>query len=259
MSLKSTMQQLVRNPRSAIPFARSLRSTFSQYGEDQIFRLLMQPGSDGVYVDVGSHHPVEGSNTYNLYCRGWRGLTVDPNPVFEEDYKRHRGQETHLIEGVWSGAANLTYFEFADSRFSTLSDERARWLESVGHKVISQRTIACRPLRSMVLEYLAGRQIDLLSVDCEGLDQEVLESLDLAVQRPTVVLIEDYARFSMFRDGEGQSKIHEFIMANGYRPIAQLAFSALYVAMDWRRLFTLSKAYDARRIQGGILPESPGS
>jgi hypothetical protein len=120
--------------------------------------------------------------------------------------------------------------------------------------VIAQQTVSCRPLREMIAEHLPGRQIDLLSVDCEGLDEDVLSSLDLTVHRPTVILVEDYARFYTFRDCEGASRLHRLMWTSGYRPIAQLAFSALYVAIDWRRLFMLSEAYCADRIQGGLLP-----
>jgi FkbM family methyltransferase len=254
MSLRHKVLQLVGSPRSVVPFGRSLRSTYSQYGEDLVFCLLMQPTSEGTYVDVGSHHPVEGSNTHNLYFRGWRGLTIDPNPAFEPDYKRYRPQETHLVEGISSKAGTLTYFEFRNSLFNTLSEDRAREVQRWGHTVISRRTVKCRSLQNIVAQHLSGRQIDFLSVDCEGLDQDVLESLDFTIHRPTVILIEDYDRLKMFREGKGSSALHDFMMAKSYRPIAQLAFSALYVASDWRRLFVLSKAYDIDRIQGGILP-----
>jgi FkbM family methyltransferase len=246
--------QLMGNPRCAVAFARSLRSTYSQYGEDQVFRLLMQPTSEGTYLDVGSHHPVNGSNTYNLYFRGWRGLTIDPNPIFESEYRRYRPQETHLVEGVSSKVDDLTYFEFQDSLYNTLSEDRAQELERMGRMIIGRRTVPCRPLRNIVAEHFSGRQIDLLSVDCEGLDREVIESLDLTMNRPTVIVLEDYDQFRMFREGTGHSDLRDFLFSNGYRPIAQIAFSAIFVAEDWQQLFSLSRAYSTRKIQGGILP-----
>jgi FkbM family methyltransferase len=254
MSIKDKFLHLITNPWAAAAFARSLRSTYSQYGEDQVFRLLMQPGSQGTFLDVGSHHPAEGSNTYNLYIRGWRGVTIDPNPMFEKEYGRYRPRDTHLVEGVSSTTGNLTYYEFADSRFNTLSEERAHTVERLGLQILGRRTVRCRPLNQIIAEQLAGTQIDLLSVDCEGLDREVLESLDFSVNQPTAIFVEDYSRFRTFREGSGNSELHDYLVINGYCAIAQLAFSALYISRNYKHLFERSTAYSSSRIQGGILP-----
>lgn len=259
MSLRARLLRAAANPRIIPGLARALRFVHSQYGEDQMFRLLLHPSSQGTFVDVGAHHPIDGSNTFNLYLRGWKGVTIDPNPTFEPLYRRLRPGQRHLVEGVSAIAATLTYFEFQDSRHNTLSADRARDLAALGVEAIAQRQIACRPLRSIVEECLPRRQIDLLAVDCEGLDQQVLESLDLAAHRPTTILIEDYDRFTSVRDGEGSSALHDFMVRNGYYPIAQLAFSALYVARDWRDLFRLSGAFSEDRVQGGILPRAAGA
>ncbi len=259
MSLRNKLLRVATNPLIIAGLARGLRFVHSQYGEDQIFRLLMQPSSEGTFVDVGAHHPIEGSNTFNLYLRGWTGVTIDPNPAFEALYRRLRPGQPHLVEGVSGAATALSYFEFRDSRHNTLSADRARELAALGIQSIAQRQIACRSLRSIVEEYLPGRQIDLLALDCEGLDQEVLELLDLASHRPTTILMEDYDRFISVRDGGGTSAMHDFMVRNGYHPIAQMAFSALYVARDWRSLFRLSKAFSEDRVQGGILPREAGA
>ena len=68
------------------------------------------------------------------------------------------------------------------------------------------------------------------------------------------MIVEDYARLHAFRENEGESALHDFLVTHDYRPIAQLAFSAIYVATDWPRLMRLSSAYDSAHIQGGILP-----
>jgi hypothetical protein len=46
-----------------------------------------------------------------------------------------------------------------------------------------------------------------------------------------------------------------FLRDNCYQPIAQLAFSAIYVAQDWRELIARSSAYSMDAIQSGILPD----
>ena len=251
--LRERIIRLLRDPRAVRPWLGSINSSFSQYGEDRIFNVLLHPSAAGTYVDVGSHHPHDGSNTYGLYLRGWRGLTVDANPAFRDDYAHWRPHEPHLVEGVSETPGLLTYHEFENSLYNTLSDSRAANLAAGGTIAIRTSQVATRPLRGMVEEHLGGRQIDLLSVDCEGLDLQVIRSLDLTRHRPTVVIMEDYARLTMFRTGRGDSELHSFLTANGYAPFAQLAYSALYVADNYRELMQRSPAYDVDRIQGGIL------
>ncbi len=245
--------RLLRNPRAAWPLLLGIKSTFSQYGEDHLINILLSPGTKGTYVDVGSHHPFQGSNTYGLYLRGWRGLTVDPNPEFSDAYARFRPHEPHLVEGVSDTHGSMTYYGYDCNVYNTLSDQRAADLAHGGTMATTRSSVTTRPLHEMVDEHLGGRPIDLLSVDCEGLDFQVIRSLDLTRNRPTVIIMEDYARLAMFRSGEGQSMLHSYLVDNGYNPFAQLAFSALYIAHDYRALMSRSEAFNPARIQGGIL------
>lgn len=254
MSL-SKIRRLLAEPRSIGNFTKNLRTVHSQYGEDIFFRLLLHPRSAGTYLDVGSHDPVHGSNTFNLYARGWKGVTIDPNPSFASAYRKHRPKGLHLVEGVAKQPSNLIYHMFERDVFNTLSPERALEVAGFGEKPTGQVIVPCRPLTSIVSDHLAGVQIDLLSVDCEGFDLDALESLDLSVNRPTVIIVEDYERYFSFRDGSpNTSAIHKLLFENDYRSVAQLAFSAIYVSRDWRRLMSLSDAYDVQAIHEGALP-----
>lgn len=251
----SKIKRMLREPHTAGVFVDSLRSVYSQYGEDIFFRLLFHPRSTGTYLDVGSHEPVHGSNTFNLYARGWRGITIDPNPAFAPAYRKYRPNGVHLVEGVAKEETKLIYHMFERSVFNTISAERAAEVVGFGEKPSGQVVVPCRPLSSIVLELLPNTQIDLLSVDCEGFDLEVLESLEIVSNRPTVVIVEDYERYFAYRDGSARpSAIHDFLSRHEYHSVAQLAFSAIYVARDWRRLMALSSAYDVQAIHEGALP-----
>ena len=63
---------------------------FSFLGEDKLLSLFC-PCPTGFYVDVGAFHPIVGSNTYKLYLRGWRGITIEPCP---DNARRLRPAET---------------------------------------------------------------------------------------------------------------------------------------------------------------------
>lgn len=235
--------------RSSIPaLLRKRKLFFSLYGEDAIITALLHPGETGTYVDVGANHPVEGLNTYRLFLRGWSGLAIDPNPQFAALFKSRRPRDIYLTEGAATESGELTYFEFEHDTMNTPSPNRAAELDALGFRRVGSRAVPCRPLKVMVEHYLTGRQIDLLSVDCEGLDLDVLRSLDLGKHRPTVIIAEDADRYEGFRAGEGASALDAFLRQNDYLPIAQTGYSTIYVARDWQRLFKLSAAFSEDRI-----------
>jgi hypothetical protein len=56
--------------------------SFSQGGGDDIqLKKLLKVQKPGVYVAIGSWHPVKASNSYFFYLRGWKGICIDPNPI----------------------------------------------------------------------------------------------------------------------------------------------------------------------------------
>ena len=143
-------RQLTRLPPDAW---RSLLPSFSQFGEDHALLRLLKPRSTGTYVDVGANEPLEGSNTAFLYSLGWTGLAIDANPAFAPKFRKARPQDTFLTMGVALEPAELTYFEFGNNVFNTLSPERAAQLTAEGTRPIAERRIPCLPLRDIVRQH----------------------------------------------------------------------------------------------------------
>lgn len=219
--------------RAVGPAGLSVRSlSFSQYGEDRVLAVSLWPQTRGVYVDVGAYHPWRDSNTYKLYLKGWRGLTIEPNPEYARLFRRYRPRDTHLTVGVGRDPGHFEYFEFKDRKLNTFSPEVARIRESQGGQVLNRRRLSCEPLQALVDAHLKADGIDLLSVDCEGHDLDVLRSLDFSRTRPTAILVEDFAAFEGLGTGRSRSETAEFLSAVEYRAIGQFMFTTLYVDAD---------------------------
>ena len=170
----------------------SFELSHSQFGEDMILRALLQPIERGVYVDVGSHHPVYYSNTHYFYQRGWRGLNVDANPGTKRlfDVLRPRDANVEACVGLSDGET-VEFFEFDRPALNTTDPEMARHArEQGGAQLLSQRRMTTVTLRSLVARYLSGVRVDLLNIDIEGLDEKVLLTNDWATLRPRVLVFE---------------------------------------------------------------------
>ncbi len=258
MSFADAFRAVKRFGRPLKPYLRSFASaSYGQYGEDALFFTVMKPGKRGFYVDVGAYDPREGSNTYKLYKRGWRGLTIEPNPAAEPTFKLFRPRDTHLVLGASAAPTTLSYYEFEIGMLNTTDGERARSLAAEGHKITGQRDIPCERLDKILHEHAPGTHIDLLSIDCEGGDLDVLKTLDFVEQRPTVILMEDLDGYFGMREGGAAhaSPALQFMRSRGYEPVAQMVYSIMLVALDWRELNKRSGAYREDAIHPNLLPE----
>ena len=254
MSPFDKLRVALQHRKSLSNVLRHSAPSFSQYGEDLVIDRLLKPLSGGTFVDVGSHHPINRSNTFRLYMRGWRGSAIDPNPEFTQDFLRYRPGDLFINEGVAAGKGNLTYHSFDLTVLNTFDTATVEKLLQEGNNLTGKKDVPCRPLCEIVDEFLPDKQIDLLNVDCEGLDMVVLESLRIDKHRPTVLIIEDYPTFFAVQNGSTASPLQSLLKQYHYSPLAQVAWSGIYIADNWRELFKLSEAFSADRITNGYLP-----
>ena len=230
---KASRLQRVRDllPAASALLRASKSISFSQYGEDLLMAVTLFPRrACGFYVDVGAYHPWRGSNTYKLYLRGWHGLTIEPRPEAAPIFRRWRPRDRHIVSGIARECFALEYHEFRDKKLNTFSPTLAAQQVAKGHPLLSKRPIDCRPLQDVIDQHCRGTRIDLLSIDCEGLDYDVLRTVDFDRNRPVALLIEDLDEFSLRRKGEsGTSLSRRHLEKCDYRLIGQGFFSMLYV------------------------------
>ncbi len=167
------------------------RRAYSQEGEDIVLERFLEDRQTGFYVDIGAHHPKRFSNTYLLYLRGWRGLNVDATPGSMSNFRQVRPRDINVEAAIGAGGKELTFYVFNEPALNTFDKELAR-KEAVGqYRIVREMMIRTIPLSELLDTYLPqGVNIDVLSIDTEGLDYEVLCSNDWSRFRPEYVLVE---------------------------------------------------------------------
>jgi len=191
--LKPLMRQVppTRSARLAMLFAAKRLAepwtmlSFGQRGEDLVLDGLLQqlPDVARSYVDVGSNHPVRNSNTYRLYLRGWRGVLVDANEELVALSARVRPRDRAVCAAVSDVNSERVFRIPIESR-------RGGFLDTSTIERGTDRLVATRTLSSILDEVAFPQEFGLLSVDCEGSDDEVIRSLDFARYRPKVIVVE---------------------------------------------------------------------
>lgn len=167
---------------------------------------------EGVYIDLGAAHPKNQSLT--AFCRdlGWTGLAVDANPDYQKDWE-DAGFLHHFVCALLSDqptARFITHENSFTSRISDLpeNDHPEQW----GIKRIEERiTVPLNPL----LEMHGIGKIDLLTIDLEGHEFAVLQTLDFKKHSPAWIITEYHThgvgvdpRAANFLIGKGYEIVH---------------------------------------------------
>jgi FkbM family methyltransferase len=170
---------------------KSIETSYSVFGEDQVL-IKYLPEIDGSYIDIGAAAPTNGSNTYLLYERGWRGITIDPIVSLIKKHKRIRPNDVQINACVSSQPEQeITFFQYIADDFSTNSVDRMSELAKMGihpastysvpNILISDLGVRCDPLMPT-----------LLNVDVEGSELDALMSINWDSYRPRVIAIEEW-------------------------------------------------------------------
>ncbi len=197
---------------------RALHVTFSQCGEDLIASWLLTNGPLNIakptYLDIGTHDPVLSNNTYTFYLRGGRGVLMEPNPTLAERIRKERPEDTLLVAGVGiDDSEGMDFYMFNDSQLNTFDKEYAERMQSKrGQKLERVIRVPLININRVIAEHLQGQAPDLLSIDVEGLDLAILETLDFKRYRPKVICVETIITTKYERN----AAIPNLLDANGY-------------------------------------------
>lgn len=169
---------------------RAFRKSYSQFGED-LYCLQFLPEAQGHYLDIGSGHPVRGSNTFLLYQRGWSGILVDPIQRYANIASRRRRRDSFLRGILGLDAEEGSFYEFTPSEISTVSRQHA--VDLIARHC--GRLLRVDPMGNLTWSDLnltiEPEEPFLLSIDVETAEMSVLKSLDFTSFQPRVICIED--------------------------------------------------------------------
>jgi FkbM family methyltransferase len=198
--------------------------TYAQHGEDiKLLKLLRDAGATGAYLDVGCNHPFRLSNSYLLYLNGWRGLCIDPLPRFSRAFKRWRPDDMFECAAVGEMDGDLPLFEFESDVLSTLDANLADAYLERGYRLRRKSTVKIRSINSILQAHRITAPLSLLSLDIEGYELPALRSIDLDQWRPMFICME-----VLTADGHRNEAAIEYLMANGYRPAADMGLNIVF-------------------------------
>ena len=172
--------------------------SYTQFGEDVVIKNLFQ--RIGItkpsYLDVGAYHPIECSNTALFYETGSRGINIDLNTNSIALLNIYRPDDVNLNIAIATEDGEMELFTSSSPnqslQFSSLSPEATKDFLSNNNEfyLVERKAIKTYSLNTVVEQYCKGAWPDFLTIDAEGLDCDIIESLNFSVSKPFVIEFE---------------------------------------------------------------------
>jgi FkbM family methyltransferase len=188
---------------------------YSQWGQDKFMNEeFFHNKPDGIFIDIGAHNGISYSNTKFFEELGWKGICIEPIPEVFKELKRNR--KAHCLQGCISNFSGIAHFGEVVGNSQMLSGlvekfdpiHQTRIVDAIHSNQGSYKVIEvnCYLLNDILQEY-GFSHIDYLTLDTEGGELDILQSID-------------FSKFNIdFIDVENNYGINfrEFLISKGYR------------------------------------------
>lgn len=232
-ALVAEEQKLLSN---FIESVRDKRNTIkSQLFQDAFAAFIVGDLFDRTFLEFGASDGINLSNSYMLEnSLGWTGVLAEPSPQWHEQLNNNRPNTKIITDCIWKCSGDKLDFFVSDfGVLSTLVDFKHNDLSSMpgntqerikNGKVVKVETIS---INDVMEKNFNGDAPSYLSIDTEGSEYEIIQSLDFEKYRPVVFTIEH--NFTNL-----ENKIDELMISKGYVRVFRIitSFDAWYVRTD---------------------------
>lgn len=198
---------------------------YSQFEQDKyIYEKFFINKNKGYFVDIGAHDGITFSNSKFFEELGWDGVCIEPNPKIFEILSNNRkckcvkkavantigiSQFFQIIDGpdMLSGLVN----EFTDNAIDRIHHELKSFSESFDYI-----DVECDLFENIV----QNSKIDFLSLDTEGNELKILQTIDFNKYNIKVITLEN---------NEYDSRFLDFLNPKGFTFIKRLGCDELYI------------------------------
>ena len=221
----------------ALPISRleaEIKKSYSQCGEDLLSKYIfdLRGITQPTFIDIGAHHPNYLSNTALFYENGSRGINIEANPLLLENFKSYRAEDINLNIGIGGNDDKLDFYIMEDDTLSTFSKVEADLMIAKGKKVSRIKKIELTTISKVLDEFTNGIFPDFLSLDVEGLDYQILKSINFDKSFPKVICVEA-AEYSSIGAGARRNELIDFLVSKGYYEYANTNLNAIMVKNEF--------------------------
>ena len=231
---------------------------FSQYEQDKfIDQVVLNKKREGFFVDIGAHDGISLSNSYFFEKeRNFGGVCIEPNPsVFEQLTKNRTCSLLNVcIAAEEKKVKFLTIQGYSEMLSGIVDQYHPDHLQRIDNYIAAfgggKKEIEVDAIPLHRIKELDGKKIDFISIDTEGNELNILNSLDFSKFKVKCFTIEN---------NYGDKKIDALMSAKGYLKVYRLGDDDIYllkkkysIGFRIRRRLFLSRS---KKIDNSVLPQ----
>jgi FkbM family methyltransferase len=215
-----------------------LEEQFGQYGEDIIVVSLLRAlcFRDGIdsrtlqYCEIGGNHPFAASASYLLNkVLGMSGVIVEANPRLIDDLARARREDRIVNAAITDETVDrIKFFVAKSTELSSLDRSFVTDWPGEGGGVREEIEVPALSIDALMATEFPERPPVYLSLDIEGMDLRILQSLSIEKCRPYLIQVEP----SDHHEPENSRRIHSYLSQRGYDLIARTAVNMIFVDLS---------------------------
>lgn len=205
--------------------------SYAQNFEDVLLWRALGHIQHGCYIDIGANDPIVNSVSKAFYEHGWRGIHVEPLPIYCNALRQDRPDEIVLQAAAGAETGLLRFFEIPDSGISTGDERIAKSHQERGFQ-INEITVPCVTLEQ-IFQLLKSDIVHWLKIDVEGLEEQVLRGWGDSAVRPWIVVVESTTPMTqdeVFAAWEG------LLTDKGYRCVHFDGLNRYYLSPEQQKL-----------------------
>ncbi len=210
-------------------------TSFSQAGEDAIVDFLFFDYgiTHPTYLDVGTNFPDKYNNTFRFYQRGCTGVCVEADSTLIPAIKKKRSRDKVIHAGVSvTEMTQADFYIFNHKGINTFSKTEAEQrAKSPENKILKIAKVDLVSINQIIADHFDTHP-HFLSLDIEGLDLQVLQSLNFN-KYPIPVLCVETCTFSNNHIRPKDASVANYLGTVGYEVYADTYINTIFVNKNW--------------------------
>jgi len=225
MAAKQWIKNLIKFLLSNLPFLRSIEVSLlfkrnykdnfgnlkfqGQYFQDMIAFLYFQKKKKGFYMDIGANNGVGLSNTYIFEQIGWNGVCIEPQPNVYKMLKKNRKCDCYNVALSSIANESVDFFKASANMLSGLDDGMSESHKQMAMEFGKTEIIKVKTMTfdEIMANYPNVKHIDFMSLDVEGYEISILETIDF----------DKYSFGFLTIEGNNPERLKEIMQKNGYK------------------------------------------
>lgn len=209
-----------------------MKTTYSQSGEDAIlaylFAVLGIPFAKCTYLDLGANRPKEMSNTYFFYEQGATGTLIEANPALIPALQKERSGDVILNRCIAPKSGDVIPFHVMNvDGLSTPEDVTELLANHPDLKLLETVNVETVSVNDLFAQMHAVPV--LVNIDIEGMEMEILRSIDFTKYRPLVLILEMIPYSKKLPVGQKNPEILAFLQEKGYVEYAFTGINSIFI------------------------------